>query len=61
MFDGNGNLLGLAFDGNWDSLSSDIHFDRVLARCIGVDIRYMLYLMDKWGHADRLLKELGVK
>ena len=60
MFDGNGNLIGLAFDGNWDSLSSDIHFDRVLARCIGVDIRYVLYLMDKWGHADRLLKELGV-
>ena len=61
MFDGNGNLIGLAFDGNWDSLSSDIHFDRVLARCIGVDIRYVLYLMDKWGHADRLLKELGIE
>ena len=61
MFDGNGNLIGLAFDGNWDSLSSDIHFDSVLARCIGVDIRYVLYLMDKWGHADRLLKELGVE
>ena len=58
MFDGNGNLIGLAFDGNWDSLSSDIHFDRVLARCIGVDIRYVIYLMDKWGHADRLLKEM---
>ena len=56
-----GGLIGLAFDGNWDSLSSDIHFDRVLARCIGVDIRYVLYLMDKWGHADRLLKELGVE
>ena len=61
IFNGNGELIGLAFDGNWDSLSSDIHFDRVLARCIGVDIRYVLYLMDKWGHADRLLKELGVE
>ncbi len=60
MFDGKGQLIGLAFDGNWDSLSSDIWFDRRLARCIGVDIRYMLYLMDKWGHADRLLKEIGV-
>ena len=60
MFDGNGNLIGLAFDGNWDSLSSDIHFDKVLARCIGVDIRYVIYLMDKWGHADRLLKEMGL-
>ena len=61
MFDGNGNLIGLAFDGNWDSLSSDIWFDKRLARCIGVDIRYMLFLMDKWGNAERLLKEIGVK
>ena len=59
MFDGKGRLIGLAFDGNWDSLSSDINFDRKLARCIGVDIRYVLYLMDKWGHADRLLKEIN--
>lgn len=58
MFDGQGRLIGLAFDGNWDSLSSDINFDRQLARCIGVDIRYVLYMMDKWGHADRLLKEI---
>ena len=58
MFDGKGRLIGLAFDGNWDSLSSDINFDRKLARCIGVDIRFVLYLMDKWGHADRLLKEI---
>ena len=61
MFDGKGNLIGLAFDGNWDSLSSDIWFDKRLARCIGVDIRYVVYLMDKWGHADRLLKEMGVE
>lgn len=59
MFDGKGRLIGLAFDGNWDSLSSDINFDARLARCIGVDIRYMLYLMDKWGHADRLLREIN--
>ena len=59
MFDGKGRLIGLAFDGNWDSLSSDINFDRKLARCIGVDIRFVLYLMDKWGHADRLLKEIN--
>ena len=59
MFDGKGRLIGLAFDGNWDSLSSDINFDRKLARCIGVDIRFVLYLMDKWGDADRLLKEIN--
>ena len=61
MFNGKGELIGLAFDGNWDSLSSDINFDKRLARCIGVDIRYVLYLMDKWGHADRLLKEINAK
>ena len=59
MFDGKGRLIGLAFDGNWDSLSSDIYFDSRLARCIGVDIRYVVYMMEKWGHADRLLKEIS--
>jgi len=58
MFDGQGRLIGLAFDGNWDSLSNDIHFDSRLGRCIGVDIRYVLFMMDKWGHADRLLEEI---
>lgn len=61
MFNGKGELIGLAFDGNWDSLSSDIYFEKNLARCIGVDIRYVLYMMDKWGHADRLLKEINAK
>jgi len=58
MFDGKNRLIGLAFDGNWDSLSSDIFFDSKLARCIGVDIRYVLFMMDRWGHADRLLQEI---
>ena len=58
MFDGKNQLIGLAFDGNWDSLSSDIFFDKDLARCIGVDIRYVLFMMDRWGHADRLLREI---
>ena len=61
MFNGKGELIGLAFDGNWDSLSSDINFDRELARCIGVDIRFVLFMMDKWGHADRLIKEINAK
>ena len=61
MFNGKGELIGLAFDGNWDSLSSDLNFDNRLARCIGVDIRYVLYMIDKWGHADRLIKEIGAK
>ena len=61
IFNSKGELLGLAFDGNWDSLSSDIFFDRQLARTINVDVRYMLFMMDKWGHADRLLKEINAK
>ncbi len=61
MFDGQNRLIGLAFDGNWDSLSSDIFFDSQLARCIGVDIRYVLFMMDKWGHADRLINEMNRK
>jgi hypothetical protein len=61
MFDGQNRLIGLAFDGNWDSLSSDIFFDSKLARCIGVDIRYVLFMMDRWGHADRLLREINAK
>ena len=61
MFDGRNQLIGLAFDGNWDSLSSDIFFDSKLARCIGVDIRYVLYMMDRWGHADRLIQEINAR
>lgn len=61
MFNGKGELIGLAFDGNWEAMSGDISFNPALQRCIGVDIRFVLYLMDKWGHADNLLKELGLK
>ena len=61
VFNGKGELIGLAFDGNWDSLSSDIFFDRQLARTISVDIRFVLFMMDRWGHADRLLKEINAK
>ena len=61
MFDGQNRLIGLAFDGNWDSLSSDIFFDSKLARCIGVDIRYVLFMIDKWGHADRLIREINAE
>ena len=61
VFNGKGELIGLAFDGNWDSLSSDIFFDRQLARTISVDIRYVLFMMDRWGHADRLLREINAR
>jgi len=58
MFNGRGELLGLAFDGNWEAMSGDISFDDNLQRCIGVDVRYMLFVIDKWGKAENLTKEL---
>ena len=58
VFGDKGQLLGLAFDGNWDSLANDIYFDATLGRTICVDARYMLYLIDKWGGAKNLIKEI---
>ena len=58
VFGDKGQLLGLAFDGNWDSLANDIYFDATLGRTICVDSRYILYLIDKWGGAKNLIKEI---
>ncbi|MBR3857425.1 MAG: S46 family peptidase, partial [Bacteroidaceae bacterium] len=58
MFNGKGELLGLAFDGNWEAMSGDISFDSNLQRCIGVDVRFVLFVIDKWGKAKKLIKEL---
>ena len=51
-------LLGQAFDGNWEAMISDIVFEPELQRCIGVDIRYVLYMIEKYGKASRLVDEL---
>ena len=61
MFDGKGRLIGLAFDGNWEAMSGDLKFDNALQRCIGVDIRYVLSVMDDYHHAKRLIKELTLE
>ncbi len=58
--DANGQLVGLAFDGNWESVSGDWLFNPELNRSIQVDVRYMLWVMDHLDHADNLLKEMGV-
>ena len=60
MFNRRGELIGLAFDGNWEAMSSDLIYEPNLQRCIGVDIRYMLYMMENYGKADRLIKELSL-
>lgn len=58
MFNAKGRLLGLAFDGNWEAMSSDIVFEPDLQRCIGVDVRYMLFIIEKYGKAAHLIQEL---
>ncbi len=60
VLDADGNLIGLAFDGNWESMSSDVMFEPNLQRCICVDIRYVLFLVDKFGGAGHLLKEMEI-
>ena len=55
-----GQLIGLAFDGNWESMSSDVMFEPDLQRCINVDIRYVLFIVDKFGGAGWLLDEMKI-
>lgn len=56
-----GELIGLAFDGNIESLSGDLKFNPRLQRCINVDIRYVLFIIDKFGGAGYVLPELDLK
>ena len=55
-----GELIGTAFDGNWEAMSGDIIFEPSLQRTISVDIRYTLFIMDKFGGAGYLLKEMTI-
>ena len=58
VLDAKGNLLGLAFDGNWESMSSDVMFEPDLQRCICVDIRFVLWMVEKFGGATNIINEL---
>lgn len=58
VIDGSGNLIGLAFDGNYEALSHKIAFDKDLNRTINVDIRYVLWCIDKLGSAKNIINEL---
>ena len=60
VLNADGELIGLAFDGNWESMSSDVMFEPDLQRCICVDIRYVLFLVDKFGGAGYLLQEMNI-
>jgi len=58
VLNGNGELLGLAFDGNWEAMSGDIAYEPKLQRTINVDIRYVLFIIDKFAGATRLIDEM---
>ena len=53
-------LIGLAFDGNWEAMSGDINFEPRLQRTINVDARYVLFVIDKFAGATNLIEELTI-
>lgn len=61
VINGNGELIGLAFDGNWEAMSGDIAFDHKYKKCIAVDIRFVLWLVDKYGNAKHLIEEMDIR
>ena len=58
VINGDGQLIGLAFDGNWEAMSGDIMFEPDMQRTINVDIRYVLFIIDKFAGATNLVNEL---
>ena len=60
VINGSGQLIGTAFDGNWEAMSGDIAFEPELQRTISVDIRYTLFIIDKFGGAKRLIDEMTI-
>jgi len=55
-----GELIGIAFDGNWEAMSGDIAFEPDLQRCINVDIRFVLWVIDKYAGATHLIDEMEI-
>jgi hypothetical protein len=60
VINGNGELVGLAFDGNWEAMSGDIAFEPDMQRTIAVDVRYVLFIIDKYAGAKNLISELKI-
>ena len=61
IMNGKGELIGLAFDGNWEAMSGDVNFEPKLQRTINVDIRYVLFIIDKYANATNLINELDIR
>jgi hypothetical protein len=60
VLNGNGELIGLAFDGNWEAMSGDIVFEPEIQKTINVDIRYVLFIIDKFAGAGHLIEEMTI-
>ncbi len=60
VINGKGQLVGIAFDGNWEAMSGDIVYEPKLQRTISVDIRYVLFIIDKFAGASHLLDEMKI-
>jgi hypothetical protein len=60
LLNAKGELAGIAFDSNWESLSSEIKYNPDLKRCICVDIRYVLFVIDKYAGANNIIDELKI-
>lgn len=58
VINGNGELIGCAFDGNWEAMSGNLVFEPDFQRCINVDIRYILFIVDKYAGATHLIDEM---
>ncbi|MEM6800711.1 MAG: S46 family peptidase [Bacteroidota bacterium] len=61
LLNANGEMIGVAFDGNWESMASDIHIFPQFNRTISVDIRYVLFIVDKFAGASRLIEEMDIR
>ncbi len=61
VINGNGEWIGAAFDGNWEAMSGDIAFDKKYKRTIVVDARFVLFLIEKLGRADNLIREMDIR
>ncbi|HUW06646.1 MAG TPA: S46 family peptidase, partial [Williamwhitmania sp.] len=60
VINGKGQLIGTAFDGNWEAMSGDIAFEPELQRTICLDVRYTLFIIDKFAGAKRLIDEMTI-
>lgn len=56
-----GELVGLAYDGNWESMAGDLYFHPEYNKCVCVDIRFVLWVIDKYAGAGRLIEEMNIK